>query len=108
MHPSATIETREVAHVQTVPDPLNLGAGLLDHAGTVVHANPRLCQMMGRSLAQLAGHNVREFYDAAADLAFIDEAQLHANEPREAEFVVPGADGHRVPIITSARPLPPP
>jgi PAS domain S-box-containing protein/putative nucleotidyltransferase with HDIG domain len=99
---------REVAHVQTVLDALNCGAALLDRAGTIVHANPRLRQMMGRASEQIAGRNVREFYDSPAELALIEEALAHADEPREAEFVVPRPDGSRAPVITSARLLPPP
>jgi putative nucleotidyltransferase with HDIG domain/PAS domain S-box-containing protein len=99
---------RQLGQVESVLDALNCGAALLDREGLVLHANPRLCGMMARSRDQLVGRNVREFYASRDELKVIDEELAHADEAREREFVLPGPDGQRLPVMTSARPLPPP
>jgi PAS domain S-box-containing protein/putative nucleotidyltransferase with HDIG domain len=105
---SAAMSAEQVRNVLSVLDALNCGAGLLDRSGVMFHANPRLCQMMGRNIDQIAGKNIREFYQGAQELGVIDEELARADEPRDIEFVVPRPDGSRVPVVTSSRPLPPP
>lgn len=84
-------------------DALHCGAALVDRAGRFHHANPRLCAMMGRPLADVLGKDFYELYPH--DRAYIEERLRHFDETYEGEFHLPRADGTRVPIIVSGRPL---
>src|SRR5690349_16378883 len=108
MHSSAAIDVREIAQVQVVLDALNCAAGLIDHAGTIVRANQRLCELTVRRNDQVVGRNIREFYEGQSETKFFDGALSHPGEPRDAEFLLPRPDGSRVAVVTSVRPLPPP
>src|SRR4051794_15514014 len=115
MHQSATGNTastamsaEQVRNVLSVLDALNCGAGLLNRSGIMLHANPRLCRMMGRNIDQTAGKNIREFYRGAGGVEIVNGEWAPADEPRDPEFVVPRPDGSRGPVVTSPRPLPPP
>jgi putative nucleotidyltransferase with HDIG domain/PAS domain S-box-containing protein len=85
-------------------DALNCGAVLINRAGRVVHANDRLCRMMGRGRDQLVGADLRRLYAGSGEEGREQLRQIleHFDEPREGEFFLPLADGKRLPIVSSA------
>lgn len=87
---------------------INCGASLIDRTGTIVHVNSRLCAMMQRKCAELVGSNVADLYNDPADKQRVHESLAHFDEKTEAEFFLPLPDGTKLPIISSARPLPGP
>src|SRR5262245_34647715 len=87
---------------------INCGAVLLDRAGTIVHVNYRLCEMMQRTCAEVVGRNVLEFYTEPSDREVITKSLEDFDHGSEFEFYLPVPDGTRLPIISSARPLPGP
>lgn len=89
-------------------DALNCGALILDRAGTIIYLNARMAQMMRSSRAEVIGTNVIQRYADEAGQKFIRESLTHFDERREEEFYIPLPDGKRLPIISSARPLPGP
>ncbi|HVT89334.1 MAG TPA: HD domain-containing phosphohydrolase [Tepidisphaeraceae bacterium] len=99
---------RSLESIKQLIGTINCGAALIDRAGTIVHANRRLCTMMGLSCSQLIGSNVINFYNDPNDRAAISDALDHFDEDAEAEFFLPLPDGTRLPIISSARQLPGP
>ncbi|MBM3739197.1 MAG: HD domain-containing protein [Acidobacteria bacterium] len=86
-------------------DALHCGAALVDRAGRIRHANPRLCTMIGLPLGDLAGKDFYDLYPSPQDRAYIDQRLQHFDETYEGEFYLPRTDGDRVPIIVSGRPL---
>lgn len=87
---------------------INCGAVLLDRAGTIIHVNRRLCEMMQRTCDQVVGKNVLEFYTDPADQEVIRKSMEDFDQQSEFEFFLPLPDGTKLPIISSARPLPGP
>jgi putative nucleotidyltransferase with HDIG domain/PAS domain S-box-containing protein len=86
-------------------DALNCGAAMIDRAGTLVHVNRRLCEMMQRSCGELRGKNLLDFYDDPETRAKIAAGLDHFEDPTEAEFYLPLPDGNRLPVISSSRTL---
>jgi PAS domain S-box-containing protein len=87
-------------------DALQCGCAIIDRAGRIVHANPKLCQMLGRGLVEVLGVPLRELYREDRHRRQID-AWLEAFEvPHdETEFVLPRPDGSELPVLTMGRPL---
>ena len=98
----------ELGRVASVLDALSCGAALLDRAGQIVHVNPRLCTLSGRSASQLEGRNLRDLYATAEGLTFTEPGQANARKPPDAELVLPRPDGSRLRVVTSTSALPPP
>jgi PAS domain S-box-containing protein/putative nucleotidyltransferase with HDIG domain len=98
-----TIET-----VARLLDALNCGAALIDRAGTILHVNSRLCAMLHLPCAKLKGRRITDFYVSEQDRAIVLESLLHFDEHIEREFDLPLSDGQRLPVVSSAKPLPPP
>ncbi len=99
---TAPLQLRQTEHVL---DALNCGAALIDRAGVIAHANPRLCEMMRRERNKIVQHDVRSFYSEARDLEEIETSLLNYDQPRDSEFVLPRPDGSRLEVLCSARPL---
>jgi HD-GYP domain-containing protein (c-di-GMP phosphodiesterase class II) len=87
---------------------INCGALLLDRSGVVVHVNHRLCEMMQRSCGQIVGTNVLDLYTESSDREVIQRSLQNFDHGSEFEFFIPLPGGGRLPIISSARPLPGP
>ncbi|MAE59875.1 MAG: two-component system response regulator [Planctomycetaceae bacterium] len=86
-------------------DALHVGAVLIDRAGQIVYANDRLAAVTGRAPAQLLNQPLKELcrrptatYQGRADL-------VDFHEPQEIELELRHADGGKVPVIASGRPL---
>lgn len=92
--------------IKCLLDALNCGASLIDRAGRMVHVNARLCAMLQRPQSELIGALVVDAYPDEADRARIRQSLVHFEERSEMEFFLPLPDGKKLPIISSARPLP--
>jgi len=95
----------DLGHIEHVLDALNCGAAVLDREGNIVFANARLCNLMDRSSKEVIGRNVRGLYASDKDREFLELSLQKVDEPRDFEFVLPGKDNRRVPVLMSARPL---
>lgn len=87
---------------------INCGAALIDRSGTIVHVNHRLCKMMNLTCEAIVGRNVADLYSNPADRQIIQRSLEDFDRGSEFEFYLPLPDGSRLPIISSARPLPGP
>jgi putative nucleotidyltransferase with HDIG domain len=94
---SATVDAPQVLPVKTVLDALSCAAALIDPAGTVLHANSRLCGLVDRSIEHLIGRNLRDFAMAAG-----------GDPSSPGEWVLSRPDGSSVPAVVSFSSLPPP
>ena len=101
-NPKTAVPAEVVAHVADLLDALQCGALLLDRAGHIVHANPRLCEMLERPAQALVGHTLPEFYPAAGDATqhFIHDFSA----VRETEYFLPLPEGRRRPVLIAGRP----
>lgn len=97
-----------LSSVIDVLDALHCGAALVNRAGWFVHANPRLCEMMGRSRDEIVGNEVASFYTAEADIARLHEMYASFDQPSEGEFHLLHRDQTQHPVIIASRPLPVP
>jgi PAS domain S-box-containing protein/putative nucleotidyltransferase with HDIG domain len=97
-----------IGTVACLLDALNCGAALIDRTGTILHVNPRLYAMLRLPCAQLTGRRVADLYESEQDRAMVLESLQHFDEHVEREFHLPLPDGQRLPVISSAKPLPPP
>jgi PAS domain S-box-containing protein len=95
-----------LSSVIDVLDALHCGAALLNRSGWVVHANPRLCEMMGRPRQEIVGREVASFYSDEADIAKVRESYVDFDRPAETEFHLTRPDASRTPVIIASRPLP--
>ena len=86
-------------------DALTCGAALIDRVGTIVYANPRLCQMMKRSAVELRGANLIRLCQSDDARAAVEESLAHFDEMHEGETLLPLPDGSRLTVIASSRPL---
>src|SRR5262249_30451226 len=86
-------------------DALNCGAAMIDRAGTLVHVNRRLCNLMQRRCDELKGKNILDFYEDAETRAKLAAGHEQFEDSSEAEFYLPLPDGQRVPVISSSRTL---
>ena len=93
-----------VTHVVDVLDALHAGALLLDRAGRIVHANPRLCEMLGQSSAELIGRDLRGLYAPDEGREQVARFLLDSEAVRETEFFLPLPRGRRLPVVISGRP----
>src|SRR5262245_999512 len=94
---------------QPLLDALPCGAALIDRAGRIVHANLRVCEMMGRGKADVVGVELTSLYSNDAEASEqIREVLRHFDQAREGEFYLPRPDGTRLPVLTTARRLDPP
>lgn len=89
----------------SVLDALLCGAAVIDRAGTLVYVNDRLCEMMRRPRETLVDRPVDSFYQDEASQTFLRERLTAFGEPHEGEFHLPRADGQKIPVILSGRPL---
>ena len=97
-----------LSSVIDVLDALHCGAALVNRTGWVVHANPRLCRMMGRPREAIVGNEVSSFYSDPADIARVHESYASFDKPNEFEFHLQQPDDTRVAVIIASRPLPAP
>src|SRR3954451_2515086 len=105
MHAAASPLT-ELTHIALSLDALNCGAMLVGRNGIIAHVNPRLCDMLGRRRDELIGFDVISLYPAGDDSVAAIRAMLDDfARSREAEFFLPLANGKRMPVIFSARPV---
>lgn len=92
-----------IAHLMAA---INTGAVLIDRTGRIVHVNARMCAMSRRPFNELVGAELAGFYSDAEDRAVVDKSLAQFELDSEFEFFLPLPDGTKLPIITSARPLP--
>jgi HD-GYP domain-containing protein (c-di-GMP phosphodiesterase class II) len=85
---------------------INTGAALIDRAGRIVHVNARMCAMSRRPFGELVGADLLSFYNEAEDRAVVEKSLSQFELDSECEFFLTLPDGAKLPIITSARPLP--
>ena len=90
-------------HARDLINALHCGAMLVDRRGRIVHANPRLCEMLGRACEQVIGVQVRSLYASHEGLSFVDERLAHFDRPHEGEFFLQRPDGSLRPVIVSGR-----
>ena len=102
MHDNAATS---IERISGLLDALQCGAMLMDRGGRILHANKRLCELAGRSCAQLRGLSLCDLYTSEDGRAVIGDVLSHFDEPIEREFFIPRPDGTRVPVITAGRPL---
>ncbi|MCG8407325.1 MAG: HD domain-containing protein [Phycisphaerales bacterium] len=88
--------------VTSLLEALNCGAFLGDPSGHILHANKRICEMLGREPDELIGHSVASLYEADKLPA---QRLINFNEPHEEEFRISTSDGRRIPVVISGRPL---
>ncbi len=86
-------------------DALHCGALLLAADDSVVHANPRVCEMLGRSAGAVIGRRLPDLYDDPQDRVRLSET-LHDASAREHEFYLPLPDSGRLSVVMSVRPPP--
>jgi PAS domain S-box-containing protein len=84
---------------------LNCGAVVIDRAGQMTRVNTRICQMMRRTPAELAGQSLMDLYHDDASRTFIAERRANFEQPWEGEFFLPLPDGQRLPVVVSSRVL---
>lgn len=89
--------------VTSLLEALNCGAFLGDRSGRILHANRRICEMLGREPTDIIGRNVASLYEAEDTSA--QQRLINFNEPHEEEFHISRSDGQRVPVVISGRPL---
>lgn len=82
-------------------DEMHHGAMLVRRDARIVHANPRMCAMVGLSSAALNERALRELCDAN-QAAAIDKALNSFSEPADVECVLTRSDGRRVPVVIVA------
>ncbi len=86
-------------------DALNCGAFVVDRAGRIEYANDRLCAMLARGREEVVGRDAASFYTSPEALEFLSTRRAHFDEAHEGEFFLPAADGRKMPVILSGRPL---
>ncbi len=86
-------------------DALNCGAGLVRRGGTIVHANPRLAEMLGRTPRELIGLDIRALYHDEEGQRRLEELEARFDEAYEIEFHLPGRDRNPIPVVLSGRPV---
>lgn len=86
-------------------DLLHCAAALIHRTGRIVHANDRLCSLLGQPDGALVGRNLRELYADPDARQAIEQVLEHFDSPREEEFFLPLRDGRRLPVIVSGRPV---
>jgi len=82
------------------------GFWFIDNEHRTTHANPAMCRMLGRPLAQLLGHSIFEFVDEAN--AEIFRAGTRARQRGEASsypVTLLRPDGSRLPCLNNATPI---
>src|SRR5262245_47330556 len=94
-----------LGRIAALLDALNCGAAMIDRAGTLVHVNRRLSNLMERPCNELKGRNILDFYDDPETRAKLAEGLEKFEDSSEAEFYLPLPDGKRVPVISSSRQL---
>jgi response regulator RpfG family c-di-GMP phosphodiesterase len=94
-----------LTHIATSLDALNCGAMLVSRGGVIAHVNPRLCQWTQRPRESLVGSDLISLYGQGESCEAVRTMLGSFDESREAEFFVPLPDGHRLPVIFSARPV---
>ena len=101
------IETmaQTVNQVGSVLDALQCGAAVIDRAGRLAHATPRLCLMMGQTPEALIGRRLDDIFGNGDSLRTVQYVLRHFDEAFEGELNLPRADGTTVPVVTSGRPL---
>ena len=92
-------------HLAMSLDALNCPAMLVGRSGVIAHVNPRLCELTGRRREDLAGSDLTALYPAGDTQDVVRTLLADFDQSREAEFFLPGADGTRVPVVVSARPV---
>ena len=95
-------------HLRQLLDALNCGAIMIDRAGTIVHANERLCRMMKLPCAALVGHSVESFYQTEAERAHIRDVLENFERDHDDEFHLPLPDGTKLPIVYASKRIPGP
>ena len=93
-----------VTHVVDVLDALHCGALLVDRAGRIAHANPRVSEMLGRRAGELRGLTLRELYADGEAGEQVSEMIEDWEGTRDSEFFLPGPEGRRVPAVLSVQP----
>lgn len=104
--PALPIRTRPAGlleHGVGLINALHCGAMIVDRRGRIVHANPRLCEMLGRDCAQVIGVEVRTLYASEKGRSFVEERLAQFDRPHEGEFYLPQPDGSLRPVIVSGR-----
>lgn len=91
-----------------VLDALHCGALLLQRGGEILHANARLCEMLGQSAAELEGRHLLELYPEHETRERIGSALRDFEQPAEVEAALVRKDGGSTPAILSGRRLPGP
>jgi response regulator RpfG family c-di-GMP phosphodiesterase len=94
-----------LTHIASSLDALNCGAMLVSRRGVIAHVNPRLCQWTRRPLESLVGADLSSLYGPGESCDAVRTMLGSFDESREAEFFVPLPDGHRLPVVFSARPV---
>ncbi|HWL95607.1 MAG TPA: HD domain-containing phosphohydrolase, partial [Phycisphaerae bacterium] len=86
-------------------DALNFGAILIDQAGAIIHANERICTMLGRHRSDVLGRSLESLYVAPDDVAFARRCVEEFDAAFEEEFHLSTPDHTPVPAIVASRPL---
>ena len=92
-------------HLAMSLDALNCPALLVGRTGTIAHVNLRFCELTGRRREELAGSDLVSLYPAGDAQDVVRTLLADFDQSRESEFFLPGADGARVPVVVSARPV---
>jgi PAS domain S-box-containing protein len=91
---------------RTLVEFLNDGLGLTDADGLITYVNPRFCEILDCSAAELLGHRPNRFFDQESrDRCMAQMAARQGGAEGRYELNVPGKDGERVVVLVSARPL---
>jgi PAS domain S-box-containing protein len=95
-------------HLGQLLDALNCGAILIDRAGTIVHANGRLCRMMRQPCAQLIGKRIESFYTSDEERKHLRDVLENFEREHDDEFHLPLPDGTKLPIVYASKRVPGP
>jgi PAS domain S-box-containing protein len=94
-----------LTHIAISLDALNCGALLVGRSGVIAHVNTRLCEMTQRRQEELVGADLVNLYPSGDAQEVVRTLLEDFDRSRESEFFLPLADGKRLPVVISARPV---
>jgi len=103
--PAPEVDVQAIAPLVRVLDALPCGASVVDRTGRIVYMNDRFCELSGRLRERAVGQHVWDLYSDPQVQQRVRGMLDNFETPVESEFFVEHADGRRIPVISSAKPL---
>lgn len=92
-----------IARVGDLLDALHCGALLLTADGVIVHANPRVAQLLGRAASEIVGREFAALYPPDVQTEGPPGGAPCLTSECETEWFLPRHDGGRLPVVLSTR-----